>query len=152
MDTAGEKRSYNEMSDPLRLEHENRNHSNHRHDAEDSPPLAPKEQYQTDEGAGRTSNKVLPDDGIPGSGDGISDEERQLENCLRKDQEVDTDNPRDPLELYNWDDLLERYQRAMAEKDETEFKIYDEFQQLIKFFGNWVQTSAYHENDRSNKR
>ncbi|KAI9758005.1 MAG: hypothetical protein M4579_003241 [Chaenotheca gracillima] len=57
----------------------------------------------------------------------------------RKRSEVDSSshaetmrNPQDPLEAYDWDHLIARYQQSMSEKDETEFEIYDEFQRLIK--------------------
>ncbi|KAH0562107.1 hypothetical protein GP486_003199 [Trichoglossum hirsutum] len=61
-------------------------------------------------------------------------------------------HPKHPIEPFDWDEFEERFADAMGKIKEKEDLLYDEFNDMIQFFGTWLSTIDNHENERAYKR
>ncbi|KAI9866645.1 MAG: hypothetical protein M1813_001197 [Trichoglossum hirsutum] len=61
-------------------------------------------------------------------------------------------HPKHPIEPFDWDEFEERFADAMGKMKEKEDLLYDEFNDMIQFFGIWLSTIDNHENERAYKR
>lgn len=56
------------------------------------------------------------------------------------------------LTSFDWEDLEARFEEALADANETEQGLMDEFEKLIKYFNVWASTASVHDNERAAKR
>lgn len=56
------------------------------------------------------------------------------------------------LNSFDWEDLEARFEKALADANETEQGLMDEFERLIKYFNVWASTASAHDNERAAKR
>ncbi|KAH8682370.1 hypothetical protein BX600DRAFT_448374 [Xylariales sp. PMI_506] len=56
------------------------------------------------------------------------------------------------LAPFDWDDFEGRYQKALAESDQKETELFDEFDRLVKYFNVWASAASSHDNERAIKR
>ncbi|KAI9828905.1 MAG: hypothetical protein M1826_005828 [Phylliscum demangeonii] len=64
----------------------------------------------------------------------------------------ETFDPRLDVPGFDWSDFEARFTKAMAEQDELQAAIHEEFKRKMNFFGVWAQSAVQHENERANKR
>ncbi|OQO00373.1 hypothetical protein B0A48_13721 [Cryoendolithus antarcticus] len=62
------------------------------------------------------------------------------------------DDPAEPIEQFDWDDLCARYGKSMDDLTDRENQIWAEFNNLSNMFNAWVTASEQHEIERSSKR
>ncbi|KAI1857151.1 hypothetical protein JX265_011352 [Neoarthrinium moseri] len=56
------------------------------------------------------------------------------------------------LAPFDWEDFESRYQKALADADQQESELLDEFEQLVKYFNVWASAASSHDNERAVKR
>ncbi|KAL9101502.1 MAG: hypothetical protein Q9163_003250 [Psora crenata] len=61
-------------------------------------------------------------------------------------------NPKEPLEPFGWPDLETRFHARMAHCTKEEESIQREFQEWVKVFKSWAQTTEVYEAERAAKR
>ncbi|KAH0539093.1 hypothetical protein FGG08_004331 [Glutinoglossum americanum] len=61
-------------------------------------------------------------------------------------------HPKHPIESFDWDEFEGRFADAMGEIKAKEDLLYDEFDEMIQFFGIWLSTIDTHEDERAHKR
>ncbi|KAJ4345792.1 uncharacterized protein N0V89_011927 [Didymosphaeria variabile] len=71
-----------------------------------------------------------------------------LESSDIEEEESDVD-PADEIEAFDWDELHERYHRAIGTATEQEQELLHEFAQLMDFFKVWADAGANQESDRT---
>ncbi|KAI9737671.1 MAG: hypothetical protein M1818_005675 [Claussenomyces sp. TS43310] len=76
------------------------------------------------------------------------------EQDLRQPEVEDPAEPSNPEELqpFDWIDFEERYLEAMRAADENEAQKLEQFDEIVKFFGEWVKGPSKHDGDRATKR
>lgn len=64
--------------------------------------------------------------------------------------QIDNDelDPEQPLEEFDWEELENRYHKAIGQRDKEDEQLYDDFQRLMTFFELWIGTTPRHETDR----
>ncbi|KAK6434715.1 hypothetical protein LTR95_009099 [Oleoguttula sp. CCFEE 5521] len=62
------------------------------------------------------------------------------------------DDPAEPIEQFDWDNLCARYGKCMDDLTDRENQIWAEFNNLSNMFNAWVTASEQHEIVRSSKR
>ncbi|KAB5549812.1 hypothetical protein GE09DRAFT_1241537 [Coniochaeta sp. 2T2.1] len=56
------------------------------------------------------------------------------------------------LAPFDWDDFEGRYEQALAEANNEEKELLEEFDRLVKYFNVWASAASVHDNERGAKR
>ncbi|KAF2836470.1 hypothetical protein M501DRAFT_905175, partial [Patellaria atrata CBS 101060] len=84
---------------------------------------------------------------------GEDDEPNGLSDRIETDEaDGESEDPGEEIEPYDWDDLYRRFSEMVAEREEEEGKLMNEFVQLCGFFQQWANTTTVHEVERASKR
>lgn len=62
------------------------------------------------------------------------------------------ESPIGNLTAFDWEDLEARFEKALADANDTEQGLMDEFERLIKYFNVWASAASAHDNERAAKR
>ncbi|KAI8159796.1 hypothetical protein K4K49_002482 [Colletotrichum sp. SAR 10_70] len=57
-----------------------------------------------------------------------------------------------PFPDFDWEEFEARYEKALADADEKERELLEQFEGLVKYFNIWASTSSAHDNERAVKR
>ncbi|KAJ0337822.1 hypothetical protein COL922a_006309 [Colletotrichum nupharicola] len=57
-----------------------------------------------------------------------------------------------PFPDFDWEEFEARYEKALADADEKERELMEQFEGLVKYFNIWASTSSAHDNERAVKR
>ncbi|KAF0318107.1 hypothetical protein GQ607_014608 [Colletotrichum asianum] len=57
-----------------------------------------------------------------------------------------------PFPDFDWGGFEARYEKALADADEKERELLEQFEGLVKYFNIWASTSSAHDNERAVKR
>ncbi|KAI8276645.1 hypothetical protein K4K59_009693 [Colletotrichum sp. SAR11_240] len=57
-----------------------------------------------------------------------------------------------PFPDFDWEGFEARYEKALADADEKERELLEQFEGLVKYFNIWASTSSAHDNERAVKR
>ncbi|KAF2435809.1 hypothetical protein EJ08DRAFT_729676 [Tothia fuscella] len=91
-----------------------------------------------------------------GPGTSITSGQRQArEDDDERVQDEDEDEEMDPqakIEDFDWHGLENDYHDMVEKQGENELKLFEEFQNLVQYFGVWAATTHNHEVDRSFQR
>lgn len=71
---------------------------------------------------------------------------------LARDRSATPGSPGGQLNSFDWDDLETRFEKALADANQNEQALLDEFEDLIKYFNVWASTASTHDNERAAKR
>lgn len=56
------------------------------------------------------------------------------------------------LSSFDWDELEARFEKAIADANQDEGALMEEFAALVKYFNIWAATASTHDNERAAKR
>ncbi|KAF2459751.1 hypothetical protein BDY21DRAFT_281425 [Lineolata rhizophorae] len=62
------------------------------------------------------------------------------------------EDPADPIEQADWEDLYDQFKEKMEEHYTNEVQLHEEFVALMKFFKSWSETGQSVEAERASKR
>lgn len=62
------------------------------------------------------------------------------------------DSPIGNLSAFDWEYLEARFEKALADANDTEQGLMEEFERLIKYFNVWASAASAHDNERAAKR
>lgn len=71
---------------------------------------------------------------------------------LARERSETPGSPGSNLDLFDWDDLETRFEKALTDANQNEQAMLDEFESLIKYFNVWASTASAHDNERAAKR
>lgn len=71
---------------------------------------------------------------------------------LVREQSVVPGSPGGHLSSFDWDDLEARFEKALADANEHEQALLEEFGDLVQYFKVWASTASAHDNERAAKR
>ncbi|KAF6838313.1 hypothetical protein CMUS01_04696 [Colletotrichum musicola] len=78
--------------------------------------------------------------------------EPRVDQQTAKGRGSDTPDTPGAFPSFDWEDFEARYEKALADADEKERELLQEFEGLVKYFKVWASTSSARDNERAVKR